>query len=218
MKWNYNESRGGIDFQEQELLEFSVCPIPAHPEALVESRAMDGAVAELEGWATKTLDTLKAARMLAGTGEGSAVTHPAAEGASAAPAESSVTTATNVIVTGSVTNASAATLTVPSNWAWAPLGLTTAEITKLIADAIKADRAPVPLDPIILELDESDEGIFELLETVPAMRTEDTLDIAPEDFYRACKEAVTEGLRETVTPCIRAELRQAMTALTGRLD
>jgi len=45
----------GIDFTEQELLEFSVVPIPANPEALVEARAAGVDMAGFEEWAEKLL-------------------------------------------------------------------------------------------------------------------------------------------------------------------
>lgn len=45
MAWN--EERGGIDFEEQELLEFSIVPVPSNPEALME-RAKDFAAAGSE--------------------------------------------------------------------------------------------------------------------------------------------------------------------------
>lgn len=35
-KFAWNEQRGGIDFEEQELLEFSVVPVPSNPQALME--------------------------------------------------------------------------------------------------------------------------------------------------------------------------------------
>ena len=35
LTWSYNEDRGGIDFLTQELLEHSVVPIPANPDALI---------------------------------------------------------------------------------------------------------------------------------------------------------------------------------------
>lgn len=34
-KYAWNEERGGIDFEEQELLEFSIVPVPSNPEALL---------------------------------------------------------------------------------------------------------------------------------------------------------------------------------------
>ena len=43
IKWQRNDA-GGISYQEQSLLEFSVCSVPAHPEALLETRANKAAV------------------------------------------------------------------------------------------------------------------------------------------------------------------------------
>lgn len=45
------ERRYGIDFLEQELLEFSCCPVPANAEALVEARAAGIDTAPLLSWA-----------------------------------------------------------------------------------------------------------------------------------------------------------------------
>ncbi len=39
LKQAYNAERDGIDFLEQELLEISIVPVPANPNALVEGRA-----------------------------------------------------------------------------------------------------------------------------------------------------------------------------------
>jgi phage head maturation protease len=33
------EGRGGVRFLQQELLEVSIAPVPANPEALIEARA-----------------------------------------------------------------------------------------------------------------------------------------------------------------------------------
>lgn len=40
IKWVWNDERGGFDFSEQELLEFSIVPVPANPEALMASKGM----------------------------------------------------------------------------------------------------------------------------------------------------------------------------------
>ncbi len=52
-KYNYAEDKDrkfGIDFEEQELLEYSLVPVPANPEALIEARGMgidDSAIMEM---------------------------------------------------------------------------------------------------------------------------------------------------------------------------
>lgn len=48
--------RFGIDFEEQELLEFSVVPVPANAEALIEARKAGLDVAPFREWAEKMLD------------------------------------------------------------------------------------------------------------------------------------------------------------------
>ncbi len=40
--------RFGIDFEEQELLEFSIVTVPANPEALIEGRSVDAPVPEVD--------------------------------------------------------------------------------------------------------------------------------------------------------------------------
>lgn len=46
----------GIDFEKQELLEISVCPVPCNPNALGEARAKGIDTAPLREWAEKLLD------------------------------------------------------------------------------------------------------------------------------------------------------------------
>jgi HK97 family phage prohead protease len=47
---------GGIDFLEQSLLEISVCPVPANPNALAEARRKGIDTRPLIEWAERTLD------------------------------------------------------------------------------------------------------------------------------------------------------------------
>jgi HK97 family phage prohead protease len=59
LKWSFNEARSwGVDFLEQELLEFSCVPVPANPEALIAAGAKGIDLAPLKGWAEETLDTI----------------------------------------------------------------------------------------------------------------------------------------------------------------
>lgn len=56
MKYAFSEEDGrtfGIDFLEQELLEFSVVPVPANPEALIEARAAGIDIEPFREWALK---------------------------------------------------------------------------------------------------------------------------------------------------------------------
>ncbi len=61
-KWVWAEAddrRFGIDFVEQELLEFSAVPVPANAEALIEARSAGIDLSYLKDWATATLTHLK---------------------------------------------------------------------------------------------------------------------------------------------------------------
>jgi HK97 family phage prohead protease len=43
LEFKFSDSRhGGIDFRRQELLEFSICPVPANANALIEARGYSG--------------------------------------------------------------------------------------------------------------------------------------------------------------------------------
>ena len=58
IKFNYNEQRGGVDFEEQELLEFSIVPVPANPEALIEARSAGIDVEPVRAWAKSVMTAL----------------------------------------------------------------------------------------------------------------------------------------------------------------
>lgn len=66
-KWSWSEDddrRLGIDFEEQELLEFSVVSVPANPEALIEARSAGADLAPVEDWARKTLGMSEGDRVI----------------------------------------------------------------------------------------------------------------------------------------------------------
>lgn len=52
----WNEERMGLDVLEQELLEFSVVPVPANPEALQDAKDAGIRVEEIRAWAERVLD------------------------------------------------------------------------------------------------------------------------------------------------------------------
>ena len=58
LKYGYNTERGdyAMDFEKQELLEFSVVPVPANPEALVSAKAAGIDLAPMVKWAENILD------------------------------------------------------------------------------------------------------------------------------------------------------------------
>jgi HK97 family phage prohead protease len=54
--WNWTEDKDrpyGIDFKEQELLEFSIVPVPANPDALISAKAAGIETGLVEEWARK---------------------------------------------------------------------------------------------------------------------------------------------------------------------
>lgn len=55
-KADWNEERGGFDFKVQTLLEFSVVPVPANPEALMDAKAAGIDCGPIREWAEKWLD------------------------------------------------------------------------------------------------------------------------------------------------------------------
>lgn len=62
-KWEFVEeaSRGfGVDFKQQKLLEYSIVPVPANPEALIEARSKGINTRPLAEWADEQLTGLKA--------------------------------------------------------------------------------------------------------------------------------------------------------------
>jgi HK97 family phage prohead protease len=55
LTWAYDEERMGYDFQTQELLEVSLCSVPANPLCLVEARSAGVDLAPMAAWADRTL-------------------------------------------------------------------------------------------------------------------------------------------------------------------
>lgn len=58
LEWTWDEQRDGINFISQELLEYSIVPVPANPECLIEARGEGIDVEPLREWAAKTLEML----------------------------------------------------------------------------------------------------------------------------------------------------------------
>jgi len=55
-EWVFNEDRKGVDFKTQELLEFSVVPVPSNPEALIEARSAGIDLGPYKEWAEQVLE------------------------------------------------------------------------------------------------------------------------------------------------------------------
>lgn len=53
----WNDERGGFDFKGQELLEFSIVPVPANAEALLDAKSAGIDLAPVKAWAEQLLDS-----------------------------------------------------------------------------------------------------------------------------------------------------------------
>jgi HK97 family phage prohead protease len=59
LRWQYSDDparKGGINFPEQELVEFSLTPVPALPSALLQARSIGIDTRPLARWAERALD------------------------------------------------------------------------------------------------------------------------------------------------------------------
>lgn len=56
IKFNLNADRQGMDFSEHELLEYSIVPVPANPEALIHARSAGVDLEPIVKWAEHVLD------------------------------------------------------------------------------------------------------------------------------------------------------------------
>lgn len=56
LAWIFNEERRGVDFVAQELLEWSICPVPSNPDAYVQARSLGHDLTPLKDWALQVLD------------------------------------------------------------------------------------------------------------------------------------------------------------------
>jgi HK97 family phage prohead protease len=56
IRFEVNEERGGLDFKEQELLEFSIVPVPANPQAVIQAKAAGIDVEPMAQWAVEALE------------------------------------------------------------------------------------------------------------------------------------------------------------------
>ena len=60
LKHNWNDERGGVDFASQELLEFSIVPVPANADCLMEGKAAGIDIAPMREWGEAVAKALKA--------------------------------------------------------------------------------------------------------------------------------------------------------------
>lgn len=195
--WSFNEEARGYDFQEQELLEYSIVPVPANPEALVGAKAAGIDLTPMKAYAEELLDTwhgeaglwlprksIERALQLA-SGEHLVITVPA----DIAPEQQAQLKA----LVGDKRALTVQELLAAASRAPAP------------AIAHKSEdppaEPPTPADPAAPP---ADEPVLELVEEPAA--DEGLLDLDPEDVKTMLATAVEKVLGERLT------------ALSGRLD
>lgn len=76
LEWSFDEERFGVNFLRQELLEFSVVPVPANGDAIAQSRSAGIDIAPIEAWAEQALAATRGAGQWVRTERGAAVPEP----------------------------------------------------------------------------------------------------------------------------------------------
>lgn len=190
LKWSYNEEERGVDFDEAELLEYSIVPVPANPGALVEARSAGIEIGWIAEWAEKALDewhgasgmwvprqAVEEARVIAGR-KGLVMLVPKAG-----------TAQWDVVSLKEETASSAGGATDATADAGSDATANAEELLELEEPASAAD------DEILVLDDEGD---------------------AAADGKSITDDA--DALRRIVRECIQESLGPALTALTGRID
>lgn len=217
-----NAERRGVDFQRQELLEFSVVPVPANANALVSAAASGVDLEPLRGWLQATIADwpgelrLKGAvwDKLRGVSDDEADPAPVVK-------RGRVLSAANEQRLRDALNAISDVLnTLPQEPASEPPA---ASETAAVAEAQPApDRPPVPsvdalaampaISDVALDLaDEDDACCLDLADDPPA---EDTLDLDLSDLRDALGVVVRDAVRDLAHGAVVRTLNQ----LRGRVD
>ncbi len=199
LKYVFNEERGpmAMDFEEQELLEYSIVPIPANPEALVQAKAAGIDLRSVHEWAVKFLD-----------GEGSTLILPrdAVEKAWKATGGGTTTSIPKEAPVAKTADLTVGIDTSAVDAAAAKLEAATKAATEAAERLEKAQAEKTKADP-------SAECSHSCKAHCPDMPAEDGKSASAE---------VVKALRDEVVTLVRAsvaeEFKNLKTALTGRLD
>lgn len=211
--WERSEEearRGGYDFTKQELLEYSVVPVPSNPEALVEMRSAGVDLTPLKAWAEELLDTWheqrgiwlprdvveRAFTIAAGERGVSLVPRaPAPEAPPAAPAPAPQAAAAandSASLAAASGTAAAPALPVEPTPPAAPAPAPQARVYMLedfLAEALRQDEPPM------------------------------TRELSAEEALALLRpDEVTNIVRDALRPVVAEVARDARMALTGRLD
>ncbi len=211
--WAFNEERGGFDFLEQELLEWSIVPVPANAEALVDAKSKGIDIAPLREWAIRTLDEIEGGpiQIVKREGveralkiiEGDPDTFMVPEGFIAVPK--------NLMITehedgGLSTNIPGLTLSV----------LTTTPAVDGLTSIVAAYELEPSSDDVPADEDTKDEPEGGTEDDAPFLTLseepeEETSELTADDVRAALSEVDVAGK-------VGAAFSEALTGLTGRLD
>ncbi len=223
----FNEERGGVDFKEQELLEFSTVPVPANPMALVAASAAGADLETMRKWMGDLIEawpgdlklTGKAWRKLGGEAEPEPV-DPAADALarinSAGDAAAAKLTQACAAVLAQITEALSAKSETPSLTAVAEVvidpAVVAAAVEPMLPAAIKEED-----DDAVFELAESadDELEFELADGGIELSVDgEEADFTAEDIRAALAATMPAAVRAMAQEAAQRSIREML----GRLD
>lgn len=210
-----NAERQGVDFKRQELLEFSIVPVPANANALVSAAATGADLEPLREWIQASLEAWPGEIRLKGACWDK-LRGPGEDDAAPVVKRGRVLSAANEQrLRDALTAISDVLNTLPQE---APSTPTDAAET---ADGEQpppvADRAPAPTvealaampaasDVLTLDLADDELGLD--------LADEDTIDLDPQDF----REALGVVVRDAVRALAHDATRRTLNTLRGRVD
>jgi HK97 family phage prohead protease len=216
VKYRFDDDRGGVDFMEQSLLEWSIVPVPANPHALVSASAAGISLEPMKQWVKSLLaDWPEGVAKPEGsekieTAETKTVTVVETETKTVTAGEVSVTETKTVETKTEELEATPEELpavvepTLESKVD--ALAETLRHLSETVAQALAAKTTPA--DDSVLELTEDDVAL-ELSDD-----DEDGIDLDRDDLKGALGDVIGEHLRALALE----ETRKAINQVRGRLD
>ena len=189
MEYDEAKDRKGLDFKKQELLEFSIVPVPANPEALalrgVKSIQVKQYAKEMQAWATSVIGE-KSPKMT--QEQFDSLSGELAKILREVPEEKSADRKTSVMIT--------------------PPEIDMDVLAEEVAKILKAGMQDVSNEVIDIEK-EPDEIEWDTIEWKKEDEGVDTQYIS---------DLLIDGMRKTFREMAGAQARAAVNKLTGRLD
>jgi len=193
LEYDPNEERRGIDFKRQELLEFSVVPVPANPHALIAASASGVDLEPLRKWMADLLADWPGELKLPGKAW-EKVLGAAAKHAGSGPS-------TTISASVDVHTASAHEKIAALSQALDELEAKAETVAATMTAALPGQKEPASpeSDAIVLELDDPDPAV---------------IDLDVEELNDAMRAAVRDSFRSVVLEATTRTLNQ----MRGRLE